>query len=627
MTKESHRVELASSLEAHNNNIFCPHHPLLWLMACFVELLGAQMNQPSTMSCRCQRRLRQPVPKMRFRSSSSFVFLLLAVASCSFFSDTRVASGYSASSTNTATRRTSWRQQQQQQQIRDGTTAATAFGSRNALQKKSSERLGSSLTQRRRAGPPLPTLRTAADQRWEEIEGNYVLRPSSQGRPKACLHFLGGALVGAAPHVSYRYILERLSEEGYLVVATPYHLSFDHLATCQSVAERFEAVWNNALVEEYDTLPIIGVGHSCGSLLHLLMSTGLYSSSKSGGSGTVSVPHRAANVLMSFNNKPVKESIPYFDELVSPISHSLTKTFRYYKDKPNNLSLVRMAHEARAASDVGFLLQEMARAEAKAGTDLDFLLYECQRAASLVSTVSATAPPLPLSPFSLPFGGLLGPGRRKQRASNNISKLLPWASPSSPPPSVFSDAAKFGFSSLLRPAKRTLQAVTLLNQVIDVMDQIPNLLTEVSNGAKDFFPAPRSVRDFAKETYRAPQTLILQFEDDGLDESEEIESLLQAHHPTKRVSRRILAGGHGAPLVAPPLHVASSAERALGPEKAKERLLYAHADATVAELTDFLDHEVGLSTRGTAAERNDAPRVVAAVGRSAAAPPRTVLAT
>jgi hypothetical protein len=79
--------------------------------------------------------------------------------------------------------------------------------------------------------------------RWEEVNGNFILRPKiDDGPPRAVLHFLGGAIVGAVPHVSYRYILERLAEHGYLVVATPYNLSFDHLDTCDEIISRFETV-------------------------------------------------------------------------------------------------------------------------------------------------------------------------------------------------------------------------------------------------------------------------------------------------------------------------------------------------------------------------------------------------
>lgn len=103
--------------------------------------------------------------------------------------------------------------------------------------------------------------------RWEELHGNYILRPQyqysspttslngsnsqQQQQPRALIHFLGGALLGAAPQLTYRYLLERLSSRGYLIVATPYQLSFDHLATCDEIIERFELVAPDLARREY----------------------------------------------------------------------------------------------------------------------------------------------------------------------------------------------------------------------------------------------------------------------------------------------------------------------------------------------------------------------------------------
>lgn len=56
-----------------------------------------------------------------------------------------------------------------------------------------------------------------------------MLRPPGGQAPKALLHFLGGAFVGAAPHLTYNYLLSGLAEMGFLVVATPYPLGFDYL--------------------------------------------------------------------------------------------------------------------------------------------------------------------------------------------------------------------------------------------------------------------------------------------------------------------------------------------------------------------------------------------------------------
>ena len=42
-----------------------------------------------------------------------------------------------------------------------------------------------------------------------------MLYPPKGVKSKAVVHFLGGAFVGAAPHISYRYMLEDLADQGY----------------------------------------------------------------------------------------------------------------------------------------------------------------------------------------------------------------------------------------------------------------------------------------------------------------------------------------------------------------------------------------------------------------------------
>ena len=112
---------------------------------------------------------------------------------------------------------------------------------------------------------------------------------------RALIHFLGGAIVGAAPDISYRYLLERLAQKGFLIVATPYTLSFDYVATCDDIIGRFERI-APSLARQFGPVPVVGVGHSCGALLQLLITT-LFPDTP-----------RAANALMSYNNKGVKVS-------------------------------------------------------------------------------------------------------------------------------------------------------------------------------------------------------------------------------------------------------------------------------------------------------------------------------
>ena len=61
------------------------------------------------------------------------------------------------------------------------------------------------------------------------------------------------------------------------------------------------------LAAEYGALPVVGIGHSCGALLQLLI-TCLFPDTP-----------RAANALISFNNKPVSDAVPGFEELVLPL--------------------------------------------------------------------------------------------------------------------------------------------------------------------------------------------------------------------------------------------------------------------------------------------------------------------
>jgi len=142
--------------------------------------------------------------------------------------------------------------------------------------------------------------------RWEESGGNFVLRPPAGARVRALVHFLGGAFVGAAPHLAYKYLLEGLADKGFLVVATPYPLDFEYLETCDAILAKFEKA-AIPLAREYGRLPVVGVGHSCGALLQLLI-TSLFPDTP-----------RAGNAIISFNNKPASEAIPGFEQAIVPL--------------------------------------------------------------------------------------------------------------------------------------------------------------------------------------------------------------------------------------------------------------------------------------------------------------------
>lgn len=370
---------------------------------------------------------------------------------------------------------------------------------------------------------------------WEEIHGNYLLRPQpDEGPPRALLHFLGGAIVGKSPHIAYRYVLERLAAKGYVVVATPYDLSFDYLTTCDDIIARFERI-ATPLARTYGALPVIGIGHSCGSLLQVLI-TSLFPDTP-----------RAANALISYNNKPVSEAVPFFDEFFAPF-------FTY----------VAARNETSRSSG-----SEMIR------TGLDLASFAVQG--------------------ELPSDELL----------TKAAKLLLVPTPFSPliqnNPIVLPLVLRNSYQVLSSPATTAIAnsgLVPILNEAIRTLQQIPLLIDEVGDGAKDFIPPSAQVKAAARRSYRARRTLIIQYQDDPLDESLIVEELLQTAGQIIQMKRpmipidiqlKTMTGNHATPCIAPPLDIAQQMETLLGADAAQDVLLYAPADQTVQELIRWLD--------------------------------------
>lgn len=144
---------------------------------------------------------------------------------------------------------------------------------------------------------------------WQEFSGNWVLIPR---QPVGVIHFLGGAFVGTAPNLTYRWLLENLGKAGYAIITTPFVNTLDHTAIARYVLNRFESILErlqttNALGQRY--LPIYGLGHSMGCKLHLLI-------------GSMFSVERAGNILISYNNYPIRRAIPFIEQL------QIDKTFQ-----------------------------------------------------------------------------------------------------------------------------------------------------------------------------------------------------------------------------------------------------------------------------------------------------------
>lgn len=322
--------------------------------------------------------------------------------------------------------------------------------SRLQLSKESTEK-----HQRSRRKLPLPFMEETVGLvgNWKEIGGNFILEPTNGIAPVAVVHFLGGAFVGAAPHLSYRFLLESLADRGMIVVTTPYRLDLDYLRICDGIVAKSEAAFAH-VKEHYGSLPIVGVGHSCGALLHTLLSS-LFPDIQ-----------RELNILISFNNRPVAHAVPAFHELIVPLSKQIMS-----EEGPNR----------GARQSVGFIRKYF---------DMAIELY----------------------------------------SNSRIS------------PTFVSD-----------------EILPLLRQGLEIVDQVPPLLKTIAEGQLEFSPNPASTKDVLRMMYRAKKTLLVQFQTDSLDETQELEKLLVEANTIMKmklnrglvdmeIERRLLDGTHISPL-------------------------------------------------------------------------------
>ncbi|MEL6603859.1 MAG: DUF1350 family protein [Cyanobacteria bacterium J06614_10] len=163
---------------------------------------------------------------------------------------------------------------------------------------------------------------------WQEVSGNWFLVPE---RPRAIVHFLGGAFVAAAPHLTYRWLLEALYQEGYAVISTPFVNTFDHGAIAKETLITFRQglTFLRKQRPELASLPIYGLGHSMGCKVHLLI-------------GSLESVQRAGNIFISFNNFPARKSIPLLDQLVqlAPADFQLDKQLEFVPSPEQTLDLI-----------------------------------------------------------------------------------------------------------------------------------------------------------------------------------------------------------------------------------------------------------------------------------------------
>ena len=80
-------------------------------------------------------------------------------------------------------------------------------------------------------------------------------------QPIGVVEFIGGALFGSVPIISYDYFLRSLYEAGYTVITLPFRFGLDHESVAESLlSERDEVL--QQIDDYHGGLPRFWVGHS-----------------------------------------------------------------------------------------------------------------------------------------------------------------------------------------------------------------------------------------------------------------------------------------------------------------------------------------------------------------------------
>ncbi|MEN9204077.1 MAG: DUF1350 family protein [Thermostichus sp. DG02_3_bins_51] len=129
---------------------------------------------------------------------------------------------------------------------------------------------------------------------WQTDGQTWFLLPS---QPRAVIHFLGGAFVGAAPQLFYSRLLEELARIGLAIIATPYNTDIDHAQLALTAVQSLQSGLRRKALGH---LPLFGLGHSLGCKLQILACL----MDPSGGI------QRQGNILLAYSNASLNQALP-----------------------------------------------------------------------------------------------------------------------------------------------------------------------------------------------------------------------------------------------------------------------------------------------------------------------------
>lgn len=159
-----------------------------------------------------------------------------------------------------------------------------------------------------------PAVFEISNMQWQFESGVWVLTPP---RPRAVVHFLGGAFVGGLPHLIYDGLLARLARVGCAIAATPYPTYPDHAAIAKAASQQFRTTRQRM---RWSNLPAIALGHSLGCKLHLLDACRAYQTE------AASAPLLRGAILMAYSNASFRQALPWGGWVPAPLAPEFSPT-------------------------------------------------------------------------------------------------------------------------------------------------------------------------------------------------------------------------------------------------------------------------------------------------------------
>jgi len=151
-----------------------------------------------------------------------------------------------------------------------------------------------------------------------------------------------------------------------------------------------------------------------------------------------------------------------------------------------------------------------------------------------------------------------------------------------------------------------LKALDDVEAAAGLVDQIPGVLTSISLGASEFEPSPSEMQELVASSYSQRSPLVLNFSDDGIDESDVLSSILPSG---LGVVRKTLPGTHVTPIAIDP--DAASTPLLPIPEGLDDVLnirsaLLSDADALVDAVDNYFTSAIAATGNAPAAKQESA---------------------